>query len=304
MFTTDPLQKIPSTPDGTILITGATGATGSAAIATLLANPRRKVRALVHKHDERSEKLQALGAEIVQGDLSDLDAVHAALEGVAAAYFVFPIQVPGILEATAFFAQAALEHGVGAIVNMSQISARRVARSHAARAHWIAERLLDRTGIPVTHLRPTFFAEWLLYFPMTIREQNLFALPFGKARYAPIAAEDQGRVIARILDAPAGHAGRIYPLYGQEELSQYDVADLLTEALGRKITYVEMEIDSFEQNLQERGFTPHFIQHIAEVAQDCRDGVFSGTNDVVEKLTGQRPMGMREFIAKNKALFL
>ncbi len=304
MSSSDSSQETSVSPDRLILITGATGATGSAAIETLLAKPGRRVRAMVHKHDDRSKKLQALGAEVVQGDLSDFDAVHVALEGVAAAYFVFPIQVPGILEATAFFAQAALERGVGAIVNMSQISARRVAKSHAARAHWIAERLLDRTGISVTHLRPTFFAEWLLYFPMTIREQNLFALPFGKARYAPIAAEDQGRVIARILEAPAEHAGKVYPLYGPEELSQYDTAELLTEALGRKITYVEMEIAPFEQALSERGFTPHFIQHIAEVAQDCRDGVFSGTNDLVERLTGQKPLGMREFIDKNKALFV
>src|SRR5439155_26791403 len=71
-----------------------------------------------------------------------------------------PIEVPGILEATAFFAQAALEQGVSAIVNMSQISARRIAKSHAAQNHWIAERLLDRSGIPVTHLRPTLIHAW------------------------------------------------------------------------------------------------------------------------------------------------
>jgi hypothetical protein len=62
-----------------------------------------------------------------------------ALKGITAAYFVYPIKVPGILEATAFFAQAALEQGVGAIVNMSQITARRIAKSHAAQNHWIAE---------------------------------------------------------------------------------------------------------------------------------------------------------------------
>jgi hypothetical protein len=58
-----------------------------------------------------------------------------------------------------FFAQAAIEPGVCAFVNMSQITARRIAKSHAAQNHWIAERLFDRSGIPVTHLRPTLFAE-------------------------------------------------------------------------------------------------------------------------------------------------
>lgn len=145
------------------------------------------------------------GVEIVQGDLSYFEAVSEALQGITAAYFVFPVKVPGLLEATAFFAQAALEQGVEAIVNTSQISARRSAKSHAAQNHWIAERLLDRSGIPVTHLRPTFFAECLMYVSESIREKNMFPLPFGDARYAPIAAEDQGRVIAAILNDSAEH---------------------------------------------------------------------------------------------------
>src|ERR1700737_5610437 len=146
-----------------VLITGATGATGGNAIKKLL-ELKVPLRALVHKVDERSEKLSSQGVEIVRGDLYDFEAVSEALQGITAAYFVFPVKVPGILEATAFFAQAALEQGVGAIVNMSQISARR--------------------------------------------------------------------------------------------------------------------------------------------AQDCRDGVFSGTNDLVEKLTGQKPIQMLDYIVKNKALFV
>jgi uncharacterized protein YbjT (DUF2867 family) len=286
-----------------ILITGATGKTGGAAIKTLL-QLKVPVRAFVHKTDARSEQLSADGVEIAQGDLSDFEAVNEALKGITGAYFVYPIEVPGILEATAFFAQAALEQGVGAIVNMSQISARRIAKSHAAQNHWIAERMLDRSGIPVTHLRPTFFAEWLEYFSDSIREKDMFPLPFGDARYAPIAAEDQGRVIAAILNDPAEHAGKIYPLFGPRELTQYEVADILTRVLGRKITYAALDIKDFMEIWKKTGFSAYNHQHIAAVAQDCRDGIFSGTNDLVEKLTGQKPLGMMDYITKNKALFV
>jgi len=51
------------------------------------------------------------------------------------------------------------------------------------------------------------------------------------------------------------------------------------------------------------GFTAYNHQHIAAVAQDCRDGIFSGTNDFVKKITGQEPLGMMDYIVKNKALF-
>src|SRR5882724_5488639 len=285
-----------------ILVTGATGATGGTAIKTLL-ELKVPVRAFVHKIDARSEQLSGQGVEIVQGDVSDFEAVSEALKGITGAYFVFPIQVPGILEATAFFAQAAIEQGVSAIVNMSQISARRIAKSHASQNHWIAERLLDRSGMPVTHLRPTLFAEWLMYLSQTIRERNILPLAFGNARYAPIAGEDLGRIIAAILNDPAEHAGKVYPLYGSKELSQYEIADILTQVLGKKITYVPMEIEAFKEMLKEMGFTPHFQQHMANVAQDCRDGVFSGTNDLVEQFTGRKPLEMVDYIIKNKALF-
>ena len=284
------------------LITGATGATGGSAIKKLL-ELKVPVRALVHQVDERSKKLSSQGAEIVQGDLNDFEAVSEALQGITAAYFVFPVKVPGLLEATALFAQAALEQGVEAIVNMSQISARRIAKSHAAQNHWIAERLLDRSGIPVTHLRPTFFAEWLMYVSQSIREKNMFPLPFGDARYAPITAEDQVRVIAAILNESAEHAGKTYPLCGPKELTQYEVADLLTQVLGRKITYVPVEIEAFSEIWKDKGYFPYIRQHISAVAQDCRDGVFSGTNDLVEKLTGQKPMPMLDYIVKEQGAF-
>ncbi len=289
--------------DKNILITAATGATGRNAIATLL-DLKIPVRALVHRIDARSEQLRTQGVEIIEGDLSDFSVLDAALEGITEAYFCYPIQIPGIVESTAFFAQAALEHGLRAIVNMSQISARRISRSHAARNHWIAERLLDRSGIPVTHLRPTFFAEWLIYFAETIRQDSVLPLPFGDARYAPIAAEDQGRVIAAILNDPAKHAGQIYPLYGPVELSEYEVAEILTDVLGRKITYDALEIEDFMPIWAKAAGSNDFNQqHISSVAQDCREGVFSGTNDWVENITGRKPVGMREFIEKNKALF-
>ncbi len=99
------------------LISGATGATGSKTVEFLL-EAGVKVRAYVHRHDERSAALSALGAELVTGDLLDFEAVCRAMEGVKGAYFVYPI-MPGIIQATAYFVEAAKEAAVSAIVNMS-----------------------------------------------------------------------------------------------------------------------------------------------------------------------------------------
>src|SRR6202048_3622180 len=146
---------------GKVLVTGATGDTGRATVDELLARGHR-VRALAHGQDERSKRLQERGVEVVYGDLLDFGQVKAALIGVQRAYFVYPIR-PGILQATAYFAQAAKAAGVDGIVNMSQISARENAKSHAATDHWLAERVFDLSGAAAAHSRPTYFAEWVLY---------------------------------------------------------------------------------------------------------------------------------------------
>ena len=144
-----------------LLVTGATGSTGYAAVQGLQ-DSGNHVRALVHQDGPRADALRALGVEIVIGDLLDIDSVQAAMRDIDAAYFVFPLN-PRLLDATAYFAQAAHEAGVGAIVNLSQRTARRDSKSHSAQNHWIAERIFDWSGIPVTHLRPTLFDEWLTY---------------------------------------------------------------------------------------------------------------------------------------------
>lgn len=282
-----------------ILITGATGKTGSAATTTLLAEGHH-VRALVHRADERSERLARAGAEIVVGDLLDLDAVSRAAKGIDALYLTYPI-APGLLDVTATVLQAAEENQVGAILNMSQISARREAASNAARQHWLAERLLDHFSGGVTHIRPTFFAEWLISFwnPAT----GELRLPFADARHAPIAAEDQGRVIAAVLADPAPHAGKSYPLYGPVELDHHQIAEAMTRMLGRPITYVPIELDEFQAILERLGMGAHIVQHLGKVAIDYRNGIFSGTNDVVRDITGVAPLTVESFVERNRSFF-
>ena len=286
----------------TFLVTGATGMTGGHTARLLLGRGHR-VRAFVHRADERSEALDALGAEVVVGDLQDLHAVSAALIGIEAAYFVYPIR-PGLIEATAYFAEAARTAKISAIVNLSQKSARREAASDAARQHWVAERVFDRCGVPVTHLRPTLFAEWLLYLRREIIQSGRLRSPFGEGRHAPIAAGDQAYVIANILDAPEAHAGQIYPLYGPVELTQVEVAAEVGRALSRDIVFEAVDDHAFaEQFASAAGKTPYFAQHIESIAKDYRAGIFSGTNDIVATIGGTEPTTVGQFVERHKRAF-
>src|SRR2546423_181897 len=95
-----------------ILITGATGRHGGTGshLARRLREAGRSVRALVRRLDERTAPLQALGAEIVVGDLHDRASLVPALEGVGLAYFTYPVN-GGIVQAAANFAAAARQVG-------------------------------------------------------------------------------------------------------------------------------------------------------------------------------------------------
>ena len=288
--------------DQLFLITGATGNTGAPTVKILL-DAGHRVRAFVHQVDQRSEALAAIGAEVVEGDLLDFHAVSSAMSGVSAAYFCYPIAPGSLLPATAIFAQAASEAGVEAVVNMSQISARREAKSHAAQQHWLAERLLDRSAFLTAHLRPTFFAEWLKWQWLRNDNEGVLRVPFGNGRHAPIAGRDQAGVIAAVLQNPAPHDRQIYPLVGAEELDHYAIADQISETLGIPVRYEPIGIPTFAAALTAQGRTDFFVQHISNIAQDYQDGIFAGENNLVEVISGHKPMTVSDFVNANRAAF-
>jgi uncharacterized protein YbjT (DUF2867 family) len=283
------------------LVTGASGKTGAHTV-TLLREEGLRVRALVHTLDDRAARLSEQGAEVVQGDLLDFHSVSAATVGVTAAYFNYPI-VPGLVDATVNFAEAASEAGTRAVVNMSQISARREAKSNAARQHWIAERLLDRTAMVTTHLRPTFFMEWLTNFWVRRADEGIYRLPFADAHHAPIAAADQAKVIAAILQNPDPHDRQIYPLFGAEELNHHDIAAKVQDTLAIPVRYEPIDIPTFAAGLTAAGAAAHLVQHLSNVAQDYRDGIFSGINNLVEVIGGAKPMTVENYAADTRATF-
>jgi NAD(P)H dehydrogenase (quinone) len=282
---------------------GRNGATGNHASRQLLARGL-PVRAFVRQADDRADQLGALGAEIAVGDIHNFEVVRAALDGVQRAYFTYPI-AEGLLEATATFAAAAKQAGLQSMVNMSQITARANHPSPAAHQHWLAERLLDWSGIGVTHLRPPFFLENLIVtVSRTIQAEGKIYLPYGQGRHAPVAGEDLARVAVGILTDPDAHRAKTYVPTGPVSLSIAEMAAVFTRVLDRPVEYVAIPVERWRQilsNLEE--MSPHLIEHLLRVAEAHQQGGFDAVTDVVHAIGAAPPKSLEAFIRDNPAAF-
>src|ERR1700749_2221270 len=170
-----------------ILVPGSGGAVGSIGrnLTEMLLAKGHKVRALVRREDERAEALRQLGAEVMQGNLTDLTAMHRAIEGCASGYFGMSVSAD-YLTATVNVAAVARHHGVEAFVNMSQMTVTQMSITESTdspqhKLHWLAEQVLSWSGLPVVTMRPTVFLDgfFLIFAAPSVREANELTLPMG-----------------------------------------------------------------------------------------------------------------------------
>jgi len=300
-----------STQERPILVTGAAGDLGGIGrnLTAMLLDKGHKVRALVRREDERSEALRRLGAEIRQGDLTDLDSMHRAIEGCGRIYFGMSVSA-AYLEATVNTAAVARHHGVEAFVNMSQMtvtsmSITKTTESPQHKLHWLGEQALAWSGLPVVTVRPTVFLEgfFLRLAAAGIRERDELALPLGNGKTSPISAVDVARAVSVILDDPVPHIGQIYNLTGFESADLQYHARSFSEALGRTIRYRNVPLAEWTEWLRQAGVTTHVINHLAVMADLHAQGRYDRMTDDLLRLTGRTATTVHDFVKLHAAEF-
>jgi uncharacterized protein YbjT (DUF2867 family) len=296
------------------LITGAGGGIGSISrrVVQLLLDGGAQVRAMVRRDDDRADQLRAMGAEVIVGDLTSAGDIVAAMDGASRMFFNMSVS-PDYLRATAEVCAVALDRGhLDVIVNMSQMTVSQMTltstdESKQHRLHWLAEHVLNWTGLPVIHVRPTVFLDNPLFTflaSQTVRERGVLVLPFGTGRTSPIAADDVARVVAALLRDPADRIGQIYELTGPELLDVNGLAEQYTRALKRSISAEDLPLDKWERDVLAPVDLPdHVSQHIATMARLHREGRYDRATDDVEQITGQPAQTVEQYVASNPDLF-
>jgi NAD(P)H dehydrogenase (quinone) len=284
-----------------ILVTGATGKTGSLVVAELL-KAGYPVRAMVHREDARSGRLKAQEVEIAVADMSDVERVADALKDVQRAYYCPPFD-PYMIQGAVAFAVAARESKLDQIVGLTQWLS---SPSHPAlmtRQLWLVDRLFSMTpGVAHTIVRPGFFADSYLVLTGLAAHLGLFPWIFGDSRNAPPSNEDIARVAVAALMDPARHAGKSYRPTGPQLLGAKDMAEAIGRAVGRSVSVVPTPAWLFLKTARMGGLPIDLISSVRYYIDDHKRGAFelgAPTTDVLD-VTG-RPAEDFETIARRYA---
>jgi uncharacterized protein YbjT (DUF2867 family) len=232
-----------------VLITGATGQQGGAAVRHLR---ERGFPVRAFTRDPGQPKARALvghGIEVVRGDMEDEASLTRAMEDV---YGVYSVQdwnqagIEGEIRQGARVANAAKRSNISLFVYSSVASADQRTGIPHFDSKFRIEEMIRGTGMPYTIVRPAFFMENWLGMRQAI-EGGAISLPLDPAiRLQMVAVDDIGGVVATALERVGKWQDRAIELAG-DELSMSELAQAFTRASGREVRYVQLPWDEFEQ---------------------------------------------------------
>ena len=275
-----------------ILVTGATGKTGSAVIHQLLEQGHRP-RAVVRRLDARSDCLRQAGAEVVVADLFDPEQLLRAMRGATRAYYCLPFHA-FMIQGAAAFAVAATQARLESVVSLTQWLASASHPAISTRQHWLADHLFAMLpGIATTTVAPGFFASFpyleLIDYAALL---GVFPMPVdGESRNAPPSDEDIARVAVACLLDPARHDGKTYRPTGPEMLSVNDMMRIMSRVVGRRVRHLKVPMWMFLKAARMSGLDPLLLSQLPYYIRDQNEGAFAlgGPTDHVLAVTGREP---------------
>ncbi len=286
-----------------IAVVGATGNTGRAVVNELKQLGQNPV--CVVRNPEKAREVLGPDAKTAVAELTDRAALEKALQGVQSV-FVVTGHNPGMVEQQNNVLDAAMKAGAKYLVRVS--GGRAVvgpdSESVIGRSHYAIEERLRDSGIGWVILRPGLFMQNVFTQAAAIKNDNKMVLPFPKD--LPVAltdVRDTGAVGARILIDPTPHAGKTYEFTGK--LTNYgEFADVLSQVLGRTITYVGVTPEQAEQAMKSRGMPDWLVQHLVTIAKLGAKGAFSNeSTGPIREIAKREPITTRQFVEDHKTMF-
>jgi len=283
-----------------ILVTGANGQLGKLVVAELKTIlPAGETLAVSVRDPAKAGALKAQGIAVRRGDFDDKASLLAAFAGVRRVLIISgdaPNEVRIRQHRTAI--DAAKEAGVGHIVYTSFIDCDPASPFDFAAIHHDTEAYLARAGVTYTVLRNGAYADMLHIFTARAAETGSFALPAGDGKSSFISRADIARATAAVL-ASDRYAGRTLALTGETAVSYHEVANALTQQLGKPIRYVASDAASYEAALNGAGLPAFLAKAITGIHLAVAEGRYGQTSTAVRDITGTPPVSVAAFIERS-----
>jgi NAD(P)H dehydrogenase (quinone) len=280
----------------TIALTGATGGIGGR-VARLLEAAGVAPRLVVR---DPARAPQIAGADVTTGDYADGEAMRRALDGAGTLLLVSAGEAADRVVQHRTAVDAAVAAGVKRIVYISFLGASPACTFTFGRDHFHTEQHIAATGIRHTFLRDSFYQDLL---PAFVGDGDAIRAPAGDGRVSAVARDDIADVAAAVLLDEAGtHDGRTYDVTGPEALTIAEIAAVLSDAVGRPITYVPETVEVAYASRASYGAPPWEVDGWVTSYTAIAAGEVATVSDTVPSVAGHPATPLAETLARHPEL--
>lgn len=278
-----------------ILVTGANGHLGSATIDYLLErNTDEDIVGLV-RSKEKGKELKEKGVEIRIGDYNNYDTIEKALQGINTLLLISSSTVEGRVEQHKNVVDAAIREDIDQFFYTSIVQADKLL-SPLSRSHYETEKLIQDSGIPYTIFRNTFYTDFLPMYWENALASGEWYYPSDGQQLNFALRDEMGEALANALADPADHQNETYEITSADSYTLSDIADVLQEETTKEITYHDISVEDFEEQLREAELPNDIINLSVSVAKTFVNGGLDFASDSLENLLGRKPTDTLEFV--------
>lgn len=272
-----------------IAVTGSTGVVGGA-VARILSDEGVPLILPVRSPDRAPQLPQSV---VRQASYDDFDAAVQALAGVEVLFMVSAGEEEDRVATHRTFIDAAREAGVKHVVYTSFFGAAPDAIFRLGRDHWHTEEHLRESGLAWTFLRDNFYLEAIPEFA----EGGVIRGPAEDGVLSAVSQSDVARSAAAVLRAPEDHVGKTYDLTGPEAFSLTEAATIMTETTRAAVRFRNETWDEAIASRAHYGAPLWEVEAWVSTYTAIADGEMAAVSPDVERLTGRRPLALRDILS-------
>ena len=284
-----------------ILVTGATGHFGKAAIKYLLKNgvASKNIAALV-RDENKAADLQEQGIKLLKGNYDDEASLEAAFAGIDKLLFVSGNEIGKRASQQLNVVKAAKKAGVSFILYTSFERRTEDETSpvyFVADSHLQTEKAIKESGIAYTIFRNNLYTDFIpLFIGDKVLETGVY-WPSGEGKLASAVREEMAEAAANVLTSE-GHEGKEYIISGEESVSFSDVARIISAASGKELAFISPEQEDYKTALTGAGVPAEYIMMFAGFAQGIKQGEFETNKTDLSGLLGRKATSVKDFLTK------